>query len=147
MANAGPNTNGSQFYITTVPTPWLDGVCPAVCAFSARTLCARARLPHTRHAPLRARPLPHPAAGKHVVFGRVVAGLDVVKRIEALGSKSGTTSKRITIEDCGTLDDEATRAAEAARAVALSKDSTQLAEGARARGCARGVWAGNAASS
>jgi hypothetical protein len=65
------------------------------------------------------------------VFGRVVAGLDVVKRIEALGSKSGTTSKRITIEDCGTLDDEATRAAEAARAVALTKDSAQLAEGAR----------------
>jgi hypothetical protein len=65
-----------------------------------------------------------------VVFGRVVAGMDVVKRIEAVGSKSGTTTKRVAIEDCGTLDDEAVRAAEAARAAALSKDGLQLAEGA-----------------
>ncbi len=63
MANAGPNTNGSQFFITTVETPWLDG--------------------------------------KHVVFGRVTEGLEVVKAIEALGSRSGTTRAKIVIKDSG----------------------------------------------
>jgi peptidyl-prolyl isomerase F (cyclophilin D) len=63
MANAGPNTNGSQFFICTVATPWLDG--------------------------------------KHVVFGKVVEGLDVVKKMEALGSQSGKTSAKVTIRDCG----------------------------------------------
>ncbi|MEU4167140.1 peptidylprolyl isomerase [Streptomyces sp. NPDC026665] len=65
MANAGPNTNGSQFFITTIVTDWLDN--------------------------------------KHVVFGEVVEGMDVVKTIEALGSRSGTTSKKIVISKSGTV--------------------------------------------
>ncbi|KAJ7151955.1 cyclophilin [Mycena filopes] len=66
MANAGPNTNGSQFFITTVVTSWLDG--------------------------------------KHVVFGEVVSGQEVIKEVEGLGSQSGTPSKTVTITDCGTTD-------------------------------------------
>jgi len=65
MANAGPNTNGSQFFICTVKTEWLDG--------------------------------------KHVVFGRVTEGLDVVKTVEGKGSQSGKTSADILIADCGQL--------------------------------------------
>ena len=65
MANAGPNTNGSQFFLCTVKTDWLDG--------------------------------------KHVVFGSVTGGMDVVKKIEAVGSQSGKTSKTVTIAECGQL--------------------------------------------
>ncbi|KAI9256646.1 cyclophilin A-like protein [Phascolomyces articulosus] len=65
MANAGPNTNGSQFFITTVTTSWLDG--------------------------------------KHVVFGRVIDGMDVVKTVEKRGSQTGRTTAEIKIENSGQL--------------------------------------------
>lgn len=63
MANAGPNTNGSQFFICTANTEWLDG--------------------------------------KHVVFGQVIKGYNVVQQVEANGSRSGATKQRITITNCG----------------------------------------------
>lgn len=65
MANRGPNTNGSQFFLCTKKTSHLDG--------------------------------------KHVVFGSVVEGMDVVKAIEAVGSQSGKTSKEVIVSDCGQL--------------------------------------------
>ena len=65
MANSGADSNGSQFFITTVKTSWLDG--------------------------------------RHVVFGRVLEGMDLVNMIEAVGSQSGKTSKVVTISDSGEL--------------------------------------------
>jgi peptidyl-prolyl isomerase F (cyclophilin D) len=68
MANSGPNTNGSQFFLCTAKTDWLDG--------------------------------------HHVVFGKVVDGMDVVRKIEGMGSESGHPSAKIAIADCGELKDD-----------------------------------------
>ncbi len=65
MANAGKDTNGSQFFITVATTSWLDG--------------------------------------KHVVFGKVLEGVELVKAVEAKGSNGGATSAEIVITDSGEL--------------------------------------------
>ena len=65
MANSGANSNGSQFFICTTKTDWLDG--------------------------------------KHVVFGKVIAGAEVVKKMEKCGSKSGASTQKVTIYSCGEL--------------------------------------------
>ncbi|CAE8625106.1 unnamed protein product, partial [Polarella glacialis] len=68
MANSGPNTNGSQFFITTAVTPHLDG--------------------------------------KHVVFGKVLSGYEIVQKMERCGSSGGKTSKRVSIHSCGEVEKE-----------------------------------------
>ena len=65
MANAGPNTNGSQFFLTFIKCDWLDG--------------------------------------KHVVFGRVVDGFEVLDNLESVGSEEGKTKAPCYIADCGQL--------------------------------------------
>ncbi len=67
MANAGRNTNGSQFFITTVMTTWLDG--------------------------------------KHVVFGEVVEGQELVTKIESLGSQSGTPRAKVVLASTGVVEE------------------------------------------
>ena len=73
-------------------------------------------VPPSRSPPARApppHPVPSPSAqltewlnGKHVVFGQVTDGFDVLKAVEAVGSQSGATSKPVIVEDCGELKEE-----------------------------------------
>merc|ERR1711871_803731 len=65
MANLGQDSNGSQFFITLVRTPWLNY--------------------------------------RHVVFGQVLEGMQVVKKIEAVGASNGLPRKPVTIFDAGLL--------------------------------------------
>ena len=65
MANSGPHTNASQFFICLDKTEWLNG--------------------------------------KHVVFGRIVEGMEVVRKMEKCGTESGKTSREVVIYDCGEL--------------------------------------------
>ena len=68
MANAGPNTNGSQFFLCFTATPHLNGA--------------------------------------HVVFGKVVDGLDMLDAMEKVGSNSGACRENVVIKDCGELSPE-----------------------------------------
>ncbi|WFD29432.1 peptidylprolyl isomerase [Malassezia sp. CBS 17886] len=69
MANAGPDSNGSQFFITTVPTPWLDG--------------------------------------RHVVFGRVIDGMNVIQYVEDVPKSGGDRPNvDVVIADSGILPPE-----------------------------------------
>mmetsp|Transcript_25267 Transcript_25267/g.25722 ORF Transcript_25267/g.25722 Transcript_25267/m.25722 type:complete len:106 (-) Transcript_25267:456-773(-) len=65
MANSGKDTNGSQFFLCTAETPWLDD--------------------------------------KHVVFGKIISGMDVVSAIEQVGSESGRTRVPVAVSDSGQL--------------------------------------------
>jgi len=90
MANAGKDTNGSQFFITTVATPW---VCvehtllffPFDFDFFVPFLVSQ-------------------LDGRHVVFGKVVEGMDIVRTIEQVGTESGRPTKKVTVTSSGIVE-------------------------------------------
>ena len=78
MANAGPNTNGSQFFITFGPTAWYELYIDLFINVYVNRL-----------------------DGAHVVFGELVEGEEALKNIELAGTRSGTPTSKLVIEDCG----------------------------------------------
>ena len=82
MANSGPHSNGSQFFITTAETAWLDN--------------------------------------KHVVFGRVSEGMELVREMERQGSQGGATKQRVVILNCGELPSSGGNSGAAAAAAAVA---------------------------
>ena len=85
MANAGKNTNGSQFFITTVVTSWLDG---AHVVFGGQLQCTLSSIEYLFEC---------------YILGEVVEGLNIVKTIESLGSASGSLKKKVTISKSGVV--------------------------------------------
>ncbi|RUS70720.1 hypothetical protein EGW08_021520 [Elysia chlorotica] len=125
MANAGPNTNGSQFFITTAVTSWLDGkhvvfgeVTSGKSIYGNKFPDENFQIKHTKKGLLsmaNAGPNTNGSQffittavtnwldNKHVVFGEVTSGYDVVEKMESMGNSGGSVKKPVKITNCGVL--------------------------------------------
>ncbi|XP_020256144.1 peptidyl-prolyl cis-trans isomerase CYP63-like isoform X2 [Asparagus officinalis] len=99
MANGGPNTNGSQFFITFKATPHLDG--------------------------------------KHVVFGKIVNGISLLRKIEQAGSEKGKPASLVKVVDCGEVTEKALNASAEDRGKKVKKSGRDLSSDDSSDGKAR----------